>query len=290
MGYSLSYNPYNTNLFLNSGTAGPVMDPDAQAFITAATITNFTQQNAINALVIGMKAQGLWTKMRAIYPFVGGTASSHKFNLKNPADTDVAFRLVFNGGWTHSNDGITPNGVNGFANTFFVPSVQYGPTDYSSLSLYSRTNSITAAIQTDMGASQFSSPTGSFILNAVLSTSSLVGGFQSDFPNAYNYQYYGSQGSNTDSTGFYTGTCDELSSGFYKNGLLLAENTFTKISTRTAPTIPLWIGADNYNSNARRYTNKNYAFAHIGNSLTSTDVVNLNNLVQTFQTTLSRNV
>lgn len=276
---------YGTNISFSY-----LLDPDAKAFLTATAITDSTITTAINNLVVGMKADGIWSKMRAIYPFVGGTATTHKFNLKNPVDSNAAFRLVFNGGWFHNFQGVLPNGVNGFANTFFVPSVQYGPTDYASLSFYSRTDSITTAIQTDMGASQFSSPTGSFILNAVLSTSSLVGGFQCDFPNAYIYQYYGSQGANTNTTGFYTGTCDALSSGFYKNGLLVAENTFTKISTRTAPTIPLAIGADFYNTSARRYTNKNYAFAHIGNSLTSTDVVNLNLRVQAFQTTLGRQV
>ena len=32
--------------------------------------------------------------MKAIYPFVGGTATTHKFNLKDPADINAAFRLV----------------------------------------------------------------------------------------------------------------------------------------------------------------------------------------------------
>ena len=33
----------------------PKFDPDAQAFITAAAITDVTQQNAINTLVINLK-------------------------------------------------------------------------------------------------------------------------------------------------------------------------------------------------------------------------------------------
>ena len=52
-------------------------DADAQAFITAAAITNANQQTAINTLVVSLKSYGLWTKMKAIYPFVGGSASSH---------------------------------------------------------------------------------------------------------------------------------------------------------------------------------------------------------------------
>lgn len=49
-------------------------------------------------------------------------ASQFKYNLKDPRDLDAAFRLVFNGGWTHSSTGATPNGTNGYADTKLVPS------------------------------------------------------------------------------------------------------------------------------------------------------------------------
>ncbi len=68
-------------------------DADAQAFITATAITDLTQQTAINTLVTQLKTYGIWTKMKALYPFVGGTATAHKFNLKDPRDLDAAFRL-----------------------------------------------------------------------------------------------------------------------------------------------------------------------------------------------------
>ena len=57
-------------------------DADAQAFITAAAITDLNQQNAINTLVVSLKGYSIWTKFKAIYPIVGGTASQHKYNLK----------------------------------------------------------------------------------------------------------------------------------------------------------------------------------------------------------------
>ena len=87
------------------------LDVDAQAFITATGITDATQITAVNNLVLGLKGNNIWTKMKAIYPMVGGTATTHKFNLKNPLDTDAAFRLVFSGGWTHSANGALPNGT-----------------------------------------------------------------------------------------------------------------------------------------------------------------------------------
>ena len=90
-------------------------DTDAQAFITAASITDGTQQSAVNQLVLDLKSANVWTKIKAAYPMVGGTATSCKWNLKNPVDSNAAFRLVFNGGGTFSANGYLPNGTNAFA-------------------------------------------------------------------------------------------------------------------------------------------------------------------------------
>ena len=60
----------------------PAVDPDAQAFITAASITDPTQQIAINQLVVDLKGYNIWSKMKAIYPYVGGTSTSTSYNLK----------------------------------------------------------------------------------------------------------------------------------------------------------------------------------------------------------------
>lgn len=93
-------------------------DNDAAAFLQEAGITDYMQQRAIFELVSRLKGADLWSKMKAIYPFIGGTASTHKWNLKDPRDVDAAFRLSFNGGWTHSDTGADPNGTNGWADTF----------------------------------------------------------------------------------------------------------------------------------------------------------------------------
>ena len=79
-------------MIINPYSFGVAYDPDAQAFITAAGITDNTQKSAINTLVLDMKGFGIWTKMKAIYPFVGGTATTHKFNLKNPLDTSTLYK------------------------------------------------------------------------------------------------------------------------------------------------------------------------------------------------------
>ena len=118
------------------------LDSDASAFITAAGLTDATQKDAINTLVKDMKASGLWSKMKAVYPMVGGTATSMKFNLKDPRDLDAAFRLTWSGGWTYSATGATPNGTNAYIDTNLVGNTNISQGNFG-FGIYSRTNSST---------------------------------------------------------------------------------------------------------------------------------------------------
>jgi hypothetical protein len=53
IGYANSMFLATHGILARSG--GPSVDPDAQAFITAASITNPTQQSAVNTLVVDLK-------------------------------------------------------------------------------------------------------------------------------------------------------------------------------------------------------------------------------------------
>ena len=72
--------------FMKSPVVAPVYDTDAQAFFTAVagggdTLTT-TEKDATNQFVLDLKSAGIWTAMDLIYPFVGGTSTSTKWNLK----------------------------------------------------------------------------------------------------------------------------------------------------------------------------------------------------------------
>jgi hypothetical protein len=116
-------------------------DLTATDFIAAVGTLTLTQQNAIDTLVKDLKRFSLWDKMKAIYPFVGGTAEAHKYNLKDPRDLDVAYRLTFSGTWTHNSSGSQP--TNSRADSYIVP-----PTDLERdsvhLSIYSQTSAVTS--------------------------------------------------------------------------------------------------------------------------------------------------
>ena len=86
---------------------------EAKAFIQAAGLIDETQMKAVGTLVIDLKNYNLWDKMKAIYPIVGGSASSHAVNLKTPG----TYNLTYASGMTHSSTGMVGNGSTGYANS-----------------------------------------------------------------------------------------------------------------------------------------------------------------------------
>jgi hypothetical protein len=399
---------------------GLTTDPDAQAFITAAAITDATQQAAIDNLVKGLKTDGIWSKMKAVYPFVtdnrnsmsytedftnaywsksgatvtannttapdgtltadrivysttnnyvygvstlsGGVgtqsfyvkgtagetlyaddgytsaplitltgdwqrvtftttrsagqlhgilvgtysgatartiwlwgaqvdaaaaattyqpiattqqayiAAQFKYNLVNPVDSDAAFRLVFNGGWTHSSNGALPNGTNGYADTKFIPTTNFNSLNDKCFGLYVGTNTNNGV---EMGA--------------------LSGGYVGDQIVARNTNLAASSNSNldpstsasTDSRGFWLSTrSSSLSGKYYKN----STSIITLGASVSQYNNSMFLGARRLTTSAEVFSDKRFQLALMGDGLTDTEAANLYTRVQAYQTALSRNV
>lgn len=268
-----------------ASVVGPrqVYDPDALAFIIAATITDYTQKNAINQLVIDIKDIGIWTKMVAIYPFVGGTATTHKWNLKSPQDTNAAFRLTFSGGWIHSATGAKPNGTNAYANTYIQSNVSFDNITWSAVGYYSRTNTASTSTEYDCGSSASGNPH----LNLILRRSTNFRYFASDAPGA---TYRGAGGTtSTDGRGFFLGTQQGTNARLFVNGVNVASNNYATTGT-SINSYYNYIGALSVANSAQYYGNKECAFWFASKSLTNTEATLLSTAVANFQTTLGRNV
>lgn len=249
-------------------------DPDAQAFITAAGITDPTQQSAINTLVVDLKAQSLWTKFNAIYPFVGGTATTHMYNLRNPANTNAAFRLSFVGGWTHSANGAQPNGTNAYADTFYNCSTQ-STVSNACFGAYSRTNSIT-------GLQVYGAFTS---LNTVRMFHNLSSGGIQIVADPGGILYTPNV-----STGFFLSRRESTTlNQSYRNGVSAGTSA---VSTVNLPDYNFYFGATNNNGAPAYYTTHQIAFGVLGggSTITNSDASTLYTIVQTFQTTLGRQV
>ena len=261
------------------GITTPPIDPDAQAFITAASITDPTQQSAINQLVVDLKGYSIWTKMKALYPFVGGTASQHKFNLKDPRDLDAAFRLQFFGGVTHSNLGALGNGLNGYAISYLNPLTQLTNSNLH-FSWYTRNASNLGAFSNEIAsdAPYISSPWVTFRTNNKVSGNA----------------YFSAGDDNIAATvsntlgGFILGS--ETASNLrklYRNSSVIATNTTNDTTALPNNNLTLWGGSP---SSFTNYSGNNCAFASIGDGLTDTEASNFYTAVQAFQTTLGRQV
>ncbi len=264
----------NTGIYLASLT--PSVDPDAQAFITAASITNPTQQAAINTLVTDLKGYSIWSKMKALYPFVGGTAAQHKWNLKDPRDLDAAFRLVFSGGYTHNSNGITGNGTNAYADTKLIPNANLTQNS-SHASVYSRTN------KSNSNECLIGSATSAFSSNGLL----ILAYANDPYIMVNNSTLTNGTGFNT--TGLLT------ASRITSTNQKLYRNTSTLINATSNSTglsngrILLNAFVEN-NVSISRYAPHNLAFASIGDGLSDTEAANLYTAVQAFQTTLGRSI
>ncbi len=262
-------NPYR---FVSGGVC---LDADATAFVAAAGITDNTEKEAICTLVTSLKSDSLWARMDAIYPFVGGTASAHKFNLINPLDTDGAYRLTFNGTITHSSTGALPNGANGYADTHFSPTSL--DKDDNHLSYFSNTASTLAAV--DFGL------------------------YDTDGGNYYDYishlfvatRVY--MAMTTDAPRFVTSTqtegfliCSRESSTISKateNGVVILN--LNSISSKVyAGSKNLFLFARNSIGTASNFTDRECQFASVGGGMTAAEAVTFNTIVHDFQTNLGR--
>ncbi len=126
----------------DSNTVAQVLTVRTNSFLTASAISDATIRGGLNTFDIGLISNSLDTKMKAVYPFVGGTASTHRWNFMNAVDTNAAFRLTFSGTWTHSSTGAKPNGTNAFADTYFIPSVDASTSGFG-FGIYSRNDDVT---------------------------------------------------------------------------------------------------------------------------------------------------
>ena len=263
-------------------------DADAQAFITAAAITDLNQQNAINTLVVSLKGYSIWTKFKAIYPIVGGTASQHKYNLKDPRDLDVAFRLAFATGVTHSSTGMVGNGTTGYANTFLsAPNITLHD---AHLSFYSRTQ-VLATNNIEIGCARSPNTNQLFNLTITRNTGIASACHTSQAIATHIAQATGQ----TSSQGLFMNNRLGASATDLKvirNGTILATATTngTNITTNLSS---VFIGALNNfitANNPQFYSTKECAFASIGDGLTDVEATNFYTAVQNFNTTLSRQV
>jgi hypothetical protein len=227
--------------------------------IAAGGSLTTTEQSATLQLVLDLKANSLWTPMKAIYPMVGASAAACAQNLKSSSFTGT-FTAT---GWTFASTGVTSNGTSTYMDS--------GLNANSNLTVSNAHFSIYVRVKNGTGDQINGVYPGIFI----------------DQYNATNVYY----GVGNDSTvtvssqiGMFNVNALSPSTKLFRNGSSLQSIT----SGGSLPSANLNLGRSG--SGTPYYWNGTLAFSSIGDGLTDTQASNFYTAVQAFQTTLSRQV
>lgn len=193
-------------------------------------------------------------------------SNQFKYNLVNPVDSDAAFRLVFSGGWTHSANGATPNGTNGYADTKLNWNSNTSLNDVS-FGCYWRNN-----IQTITGSYYGVAGGGAYVL--------MRDQVSCDF-------YVNDNGTGTIATlskGLHLATRkNSTQQTLYVNGSGTAQSR----ASLSKPNVNFYFGGSN---GFTSYTNNQMALALISDGLNDTEAAYLYSITQQYQTFLNRAV
>lgn len=260
---------------ISKGITLPV-DTDAAAFIAAGSITDDTQETAINELTLALKGSNvsgtgtLWSKLFAIYPFVGGNATAHSKDLKG------AHNGTFGGSPTHDANGITGNATNAYFDTGFAPTA-FGSLTSQFIYVYNRTATPTNAGRL-MGSQDGSSYRSSLNFE---STSLRIDGL-----NRANYATV-LLAHNNDARGHISAT---IVGGLNQTLSLNGTSQTSAVTATGRSTLTFRVLCDNYNNTVDSPTNANIAFNAYGESLDATERAAFRAIVDAFQTALGRKV
>ena len=257
--------------------AGVAYDPDAAAFFTAVegggdTLTT-VQKNAVNTLVVTLKADGHWTNMVALYPMVGGTSTAHKWNLTDPQDTDAAHRLEYQGTITHSSTGMSSGGVNtNWVRTNVLPGSVFSSTANAQFGVYPRTNN------TDNGCEIGTSDPGN-------NAQALYGYFNGNYLINVGGGYKSGAVSNT--SGVVVGGTESSRARVWRNGVQQVDSS-TSINQNTTNPFALFGNRPGGGSTVSDPSDREIALAFVYDGALNQS--NFSTAVTAYQTALGRNV
>jgi hypothetical protein len=251
-----------------SSISGIVYDTDAAAFfarVTAAGGTlSATEKIATNQLVLDLKANSLWTPMKALYPMVGASAAACAQNLKSSS-----FTGTFNGGWTFASTGVTGNGTSAYFSTQFTPNTDASVNGVS-FGCYPRNN--------DTTGTQVSGCNDVYFAQHNISLGNM---FSGNLANIITYT-----ANPTQKMFIHRRTSNSFSQS-YRDSVSLG--TETNVAT-SLPTTIYTIGGRSTSGALSFWDSHEYAFYFFGLGLTNQNALDLTTAVNTFQTTLSRQV
>lgn len=256
----------------------PSTDPDASAYLEAVVSAGGTGitasvSAATQTMFLSLKSTGVYSKIDALYPFLGGNAAACKFNAINPIDTDGAFRLVFNGGGTFNQDkGYIGNGTNAYADTKWIQNAQTTTGD-TSIGVF-------ISVSGNSGFDIGSTTSGAWLAFDPARTSTFLrGGIETGLVNFTGQTP--SQAINFNALS----RIDNSSVLFVARGS--GVQSVASVGTSTLQSVSTTIGQANSFGD---YSFRGWGTAFIGQGLNTTELGDLRDIITTFNTTLGRNL
>ena len=200
-------------------------------------------------------------------------AAAYKYNLKDPQDTDAAFRLKIFGTWTFSPTGAKPNGTNAYMDTSFVPSLN-SSLNNAHLSYYSRTSVV--GTQVDMGS-----------IGSVSNAFYLIMNLNNVAPSGINSSETNRTSAMSPTLGLLIGSrVSSTEEKYYTNNV---SQILTK-NSNSMNSLNVYLGCFNQGGIANLFSTKQCAFSSIGDGLTDAEALAFYTIVQQFQTSMARQV
>lgn len=275
-----------------SSSPAPTFDADAAAYLSAVisgggTGITSTISAATNTLFTSLKSNGLYTKMTLMYPMIGATSGSTIVNAKNPGTYNINW--INQTGISFDPTGVKGNGTSnyGVVNGLDVASLNPNNTHFSQ---YIYTGSSYGGYDTAFGENQ-----GGYGGDGIWSIYG-DGGVYAAIGRGGSYSPSGSTPAVQVSSfvfGPYDGykifnrTSSTLFNVF-SNGVKVAEVT----GVNTNPVLTsnsLGVLASKSGVNPQDFFPEPVSFITLGTSLTDAQAATLETIINTFQTSLSRN-
>jgi len=224
----------------------------------------------------------LWSKFVALYPMLGGTATAHKWNLKDLRDLDAAYRVTWYNSPVHSAGGILFDGATNYGDI-------HG--DLMTVDQQSGHMTIYNRLATGVRGYHMGEYAGPYNIASINYTSSNMAN-----PNTNCVVSYGTIQSATATGAGVLGMhafsrYDPTYWHWYIRGVKVADFSYAApAGTYTGRYMAIGAISGGGSVTPVNYGSMQAAFASIGSGLTDTEVANLTNAVQAYQTALGRQV
>lgn len=272
---------YSSSGGASSGTGNATIDAWVTAQSSLSSTLTSGEISAVQAFVEGVESAGLTSKIKDFNPLCGSNASGRGLNVYNPANTNGAHRITFNGGgWTHNSSGSTGNGTSSYADLNFIPSTAFvGANNWGAMIALGGSLSTTSEIPIGCYSVSGSDNNGVVLVFNYNGTNSIAVGNNADAGNIdiANPSYDGihslQRRSSTDLE-------------WYRSSVTLG--TDTGAETRPLPTLSLYAGARNSNSVASNFSSQTIKSILLTDGLTDSEENTVRGLLQTMLTALGR--